>query len=406
MLANIDKLLKSKTETNKIIKKANLPANTNYILSASLSLEYEELSAGYLEILSDGYGFLRDTNRGKDIYISASQIKKFRLKNSDYILGEVKVITKDKSSAMNKIVLVNDQTMDKWLKRVSFDDLMPHYPDKKLSLGNSISARIIDIIAPIGLGQRGLIVASPKSGKTILLSEIANGIIENNKDVEVWLLLIDERPEEVTDMKMNVKANRVFSSTFDEDPQHHAKVTERVLEQAKTEVEIGKNIIILMDNITRLARAYNLIVPSSGKIISGGLDPYAFVMPKKFFGAARNIKNGGSLTILATALYDTGSKMDDVVYEEFKGTGNLEIHLDRSIAEMRIFPAINIKKSGTRREESFFAKDEMDAIHSMRRYLGSFNEIEAIQKLISLIKENKSNDILLYKFLKNSVKKS
>ncbi|WP_068267980.1 transcription termination factor Rho [Caviibacter abscessus] len=352
---------------------------------------------GTLDVLPEGYGFLRNTSVDVDIYVSASQIKKFSLRNKDVICGEVRApIGSEKSYGLIKIIFINSDTIDKAQNRPYFDDLIPSYPNKRISLGEGeISSRIIDLIAPIGFGQRGLIVAPPKGGKTVLLTSLANDILKYNKDVDLWILLIDERPEEVTDIKENVKGAEVYSATFDEDPAEHLKVTEKVLEAAKLEVEKGKNIIILMDSLTRLARSYNVVLPSSGKIISGGLDPKSLYMPKKFLGAARNIRNGGSLTIIATALIETGSRMDEVIFEEFKGTGNMEIILDRTLQQLRLFPAIDISKSGTRREDLLYSKDELENIWTLRRKLMNCNEAEAIKYLIDLIKQYPSNQELL-----------
>jgi transcription termination factor Rho len=360
----------------------------------------EIIGYGKLEILPDGYGFLRESNLEKDIYISASQIKKFNLRTGDMVLGEIRTPTPDeKNYAMKKLILVNGNTLEAAKSRVQFDDLIPYYPTERAKLEtdekDNIVGRFIDLIAPIGLGQRGLIVAPPKAGKTMLISQIANSIIKNRKDIEVWILLIDERPEEVTDIKENVTNAEVFASTFDENPENHIKVTEKILEEARRKVENGKDVFILMDSITRLARAYNIVMPSSGKLISGGIDPIALYHPKKFFGSARNIKNGGSLTIIATALIDTGSRMDEVIYEEFKGTGNMDIHLDRNLAELRIYPAIDIKKSGTRKEELLFTDEELKLIWGIRRYLGKYDNAEAAKRLIDTIKNTNSNRELL-----------
>lgn len=388
-------------EKYKIDKKISDRDIFSAILQFDRAKEKKIVGHGELEILSEGYGFLRNSSVTNDIYISASQVKKLGLRRGDFVVSEIrKPLSSEKNYAILNVLLVNNEVVDKSKKRESFDNLEPHYPDKQLVLGKkSISCRFIDLISPIGRGQRALVVAPPKAGKTTLISEMANGIIDNNKDVEVWILLVDERPEEVTDIKANVKKAKVFYSTFDEDPKNHIKVTEMVLEKAKREVEYKKHIVILMDNITRLARSYNMVIPSSGKIISGGLDPYAFVMPKRFFGAARNIKKGGSLTIVATALVDTGSRMDDIIYEEFKGTGNSEVTLDRSLSELRIFPAINVKKSGTRREELFFKKGDLEIIWNLRRYLASnFKDIDATKKLIKLITETTNNKEILNKF--------
>ena len=364
------------------------------------------LGSGKLDIISDGYGFLRQSTVGPDIYLSASQIRKFSLRSEDIVLGEVREpIAAEKNYAIIKVLLINGDSPEKSKERPFFDDLTPSYPDKKINLSTaSLSSRIIDLIAPIGKGQRGLIVAPPKAGKTILLSTLANDIINNNPDIELWILLIDERPEEVTDIKENVKDAEVFAATFDEDPSVHIAVTEAVLEKAKREVEKGKDIVILMDSLTRLARSYNIVVPSSGKMISGGIDPKALYYPKRFLGAARNIKNGGSLTIIASALIETGSKMDDVIFEEFKGTGNMEIILDRSLSELRIFPAIDVSKSGTRKEEILMSEEELKIVWNLRRYLNNFNEAEAIKKLIDLIKKTSSNEELLVMLSKDSGK--
>ncbi|MGL4391973.1 MAG: transcription termination factor Rho [Fusobacteriaceae bacterium] len=357
------------------------------------------LGWGSLDILPDGYGFLRNSNVQKDIYVSASQVKRFKLRSEDMVLGEVREpVGDEKNFALRKVFLVNGDTLDKAESRVPFDELKPAYPTEQLILEtdkNNIAGRIIDIIAPIGKGQRGLIVAPPKAGKTMLIINLANSIIENNKDVEVWVLLIDERPEEVTDIRENVSGAQVFSSTFDEDPKNHIKVTEMILERAKRKIENGEHIVILMDSLTRLARAYNIVIPSSGKLISGGIDPSALYYPKKFFGSARNIRGGGSLTIIATALVDTGSKMDDVIYEEFKGTGNLDIQLDRTLAELRLYPAIDLQKSGTRKEELLIEKKRLETIWVMRRYLAQQDKVNAIKKLIERIQETQTNNELL-----------
>ena len=354
-------------------------------------------AVGTLDILPEGYGFLRNTSVEVDVYVSASQIKKFSLRPNDKICGEVRApIGSEKSYGLIKIMFINSDTIDKAQNRPYFDDLIPAYPNKRIMLGEGeISSRIIDLIAPIGFGQRGLIVAPPKGGKTMLLTALANDILKYNNDVSLWILLIDERPEEVTDIKENVKGAEVYSATFDEDPAEHLKVTEKVLEAAKLEVEKGKNIIILMDSLTRLARSYNVVLPSSGKIISGGIDPKALYMPKKFLGAARNIREGGSLTIIATALIETGSRMDEVIFEEFKGTGNMEIILDRTLQQLRLFPAIDISKSGTRREDLLYSKKELENIWTLRRKLISCNEAEAIKYLLDLLKKYPNNEELL-----------
>lgn len=358
---------------------------------------------GELDVLGDGYGFLRQSSVENDIYVSSSQIRKLGLRTGDRIIGELREPAgEEKNHALLKVLLINFKTVGEALSRSKFDELEPSYPDKQIILENdkftSYACRIIDIIAPIGKGQRALIVAPPKAGKTTLIIELANSMIANNKNIEVWLLLIDERPEEVTDIKANVKDAKVFASTFDEDPHNHIKVTEMVLEKAKRAVEEKRDIVILMDSLTRLARSYNIVLPSSGKLISGGLDPNSFYMPKRFFGAARNIKKGGSLTIIATALVDTGSKMDEVIYEEFKGTGNMEIHLDRELSDLRIFPAIDVKRSGTRKEELLLDKETLNSAWSIRRFLNSFSNLEAAKRLIDSIKLTKDNKELFKRF--------
>lgn len=357
------------------------------------------LGWGNLNVMADGYGFLRDTNVGKDVYVSATQVKRFKLRNEDSVIGEVREpVGTEKNYGLRKVLLVNGSTTTKAEARVPFDELKPAYPTEQLKLetdSKNVSGRIIDLIAPIGKGQRGLIVAPPKAGKTVLISDLANSIIENNKNVEVWILLIDERPEEVTDIKESVKGAQVFASTFDEDPRNHIKITEMILDRAKRKLEDGEHVVILMDSLTRLARAYNIVIPSSGKLISGGIDPSALYYPKKFFGAARNIRDGGSLTIIATALIDTGSKMDDVIFEEFKGTGNLEIQLDRTLAELRIYPAIDIQKSGTRKEELLIPKNKLEKIWAIRRHMAQLDKVNATKKLIDKIVETKNNEELL-----------
>lgn len=355
---------------------------------------------GTLEILADGYGFLRNTSEGKDIYVSASQIKRFKLRTDDKIVGEVRETTGEdnRSCGIKRVLLVNNGTVEAAEARIPFEELVPAYPTERFVLEtkkDNISGRIIDLIAPIGRGQRALIIAPPKAGKTMLISSIANSLLENEKDVEVWILLIDERPEEVTDIKENVVGAKVFASTFDEDPRNHIKVTETILEKAKRKVENGEDVVILMDSLTRLARAYNIVIPSSGKLISGGIDPTALYYPKNFFGTARNIRRGGSLTIIATVLVDTGSKMDDIIYEEFKSTGNCDIHLDRNLAELRIFPAIDIQRSGTRKEELLIPKRKLESIWSIRRYLAQFDKATASKQFIDTIKSTESNDKLL-----------
>jgi transcription termination factor Rho len=357
---------------------------------------------GVLEILPDGFGFLRSADGSylagpDDLYISPNQIRRFGLRKGDTIQGKIRP-PKDgeRYFALLKVETINYEHPDVARKKIAFENLTPLHPDERLimEVGNGssedIAPRIIDIAAPFGKGQRGLIVAPPKSGKTVILQQMAQSIAENYPDAHLIVLLIDERPEEVTEMQRTVKGE-VISSTFDEPATRHVQVAEMVIEKAKRLVEHKKNVIILLDSITRLARAYNTVVPSSGKILTGGVDANALHRPKRFFGAARNIEEGGSLTIIATALVETGSKMDEVIFEEFKGTGNMELHLSRSIAERRIFPAINITKSGTRKEELLTTQEELKNIWILRRFLQTLNEVEAIETLIDQMKLSKTN---------------
>lgn len=359
------------------------------------------IDEGVLEIMPDGYGFLRLDNYlpgPRDIYISPSQIRRFNLRTGDLIKGNIR-IPKDseKFSALLYVKSVNGDNPNNVYRRPNFEELTPIYPDSKFKLestSKNLSPRLIDLIAPIGKGQRGMIVAPPKAGKTMLLKQIANAALQNNPDAHLIVLLIDERPEEVTDMKRSIKGDNVdvVYSTFDEQPEHHKRVAEMVLERAKRLVEQGKDLIILLDSITRMSRAYNLTIPPSGRTLSGGLDPAALYMPKKFFGAARNIEEGGSLTILATALIDTGSKMDDVIFEEFKGTGNMELVLDRRLSEKRIFPAIDILRSGTRHDEKLLSQNEMDAVLTIKKICGNASIIEFSEKILDMISKTESND--------------
>ncbi len=364
--------------------------------------EEDEIIEGILEVLPDGYGFLRGENylsTTKDVYISPIQIRRFRLETGDLIKGISRCKDGEKFPSLIFVGEVNGEHPEKALKRKRFDDLTPIYPNERLYLETAqenIATRMIDIISPIGKGQRGLIVAQPKAGKTTLLKEIANSISKNNPECELIMLLIDERPEEVTDMKRSIEGQVIYS-TFDELPEHHAKVAEMVIERAKRLVEQGKDVVILLDSITRLARAYNLVVPASGRTLSGGIDPASLHKPKKFFGAARNIEDGGSLTILATALTETGSRMDDVIFEEFKGTGNMEVLLDRSLAEKRIFPAIDINKSNTRREDLLLTKKEQEAAYLIRKAFNNVANYEATEQIIKLIKGTKNNKEFLEK---------
>ena len=372
--------------------------------------EDDDIVEGILEVLPDGYGFLRGENylsTPKDVYISPIQIKRFRLNTGDKVKGIARFPKEgEKFPALIFVGDVNGDSPDVAMKRKSFDDLIPIHPEERLRLettSNEIAMRMIDLISPIGKGQRGMIVAPPKVGKTTLLKKIANSITTNNPEIELIVLLIDERPEEVTDMKRSIKGDVIYS-TFDELPEHHAKVAEMVIERAKRLVEHGKDVVILLDSITRLARAYNLVVPASGKTLSGGLDPTALYKPKRFFGAARNIENGGSLTILATALIETGSRMDDIIFEEFKGTGNMEVHLDRKLSEKRIFPAIDINKSGTRREEKLLTPKELETVFALRKALASMPVADVTEQLLSQMVISKNNDEFLDKmdyFLKN-----
>ncbi len=356
---------------------------------------------GVLEILPDGYGFLRPSKyspSSDDIYISASQIRRFDLRNGDVVSGQVRQPKdNEKYFALLRIEAVNYQDPELAAQRPHFEDLTPLYPQKKLTLehnSNEISSRLIDLVAPVGKGQRGLIVAPPKAGKTILIKKVANGISKNFSDVKLMILLIDERPEEVTDMKRSVDAE-VISSTFDEPPENHINVSELVLDKAKRLVEQKQDVVILLDSITRLARASNVTTPPSGRTLSGGLDPTALHRPKRFFGAARNIEEGGSLTILATALVETGSRMDDMIYEEFKGTGNMELHLSRNLAQKRLFPAINVKPSGTRKEDLLLSKEELETMWKLRKETSNARPEEIIDSFIKQIKATESNQEML-----------
>lgn len=356
---------------------------------------------GVLEILPEGYGFLRPINylpSTEDIYISASQIRKFDLRTGDLVSGKCRTPKEnERYFGLLQVNAVNGRSPEQAAERLHFPALTPLYPQTKLVLEtspNHLSTRIMDVLAPVGLGQRGLIVAPPKAGKTLLLKEIANSISTNNPEIELFVLLIDERPEEVTDMQRSVKGE-VVASTFDELPENHIKVAELVLERALRLVEHKKDVVILLDSITRLARAYNLVIPPSGRTLSGGIDPAAFHRPKRFFGAAR-MEEGGSLTILATALIDTGSRMDDIIYEEFKGTGNMELHLDRKLAERRIFPAIDIRRSGTRREEVLLNKEELDTIWAIRKNMTESHDF--VEGFLKKLRNSKTNAEFLASF--------
>ena len=355
---------------------------------------------GILEIAESGFGFLRFDNfltSEKDIYVSPTQIRRFNLKTGDKIKGISRLPNEgEKFGALLYVLTVNGDEPGAAIRRPDFEDLTPIFPTERLTLEDNpkdLSMRLIDLIAPIGKGQRGLIVAPPKAGKTTLLKNIANSIEKKHPEIEMIVLLIDERPEEVTDMKRSlVNGGEVIYSTFDEQPEHHVKVAEMVLARAQRLAEHGKDVVILLDSITRLARAYNLTIPSSGRTLSGGLDPGALHKPKKFFGAARNIEEGGSITILATALVDTGSRMDDVIYEEFKGTGNMELHLDRKLSEKRIFPAMDLNRSGTRKEDLLMSQDEIEAIWAMRRELGNKPTQDVTETIIDNLAHTRTNE--------------
>ncbi len=370
----------------------------------------DQIIEGILEVLPDGYGFLRGENylsTPKDVYISPVQIRRFRLDKGDKIKGISRLPKEgEKFPALIYVGEVNGEAPEKAYRRKKFDDLIPVYPNERIRLETTpdeYAMRIIDLMSPIGKGQRGMIVAPPKVGKTTLLKKIANSITTNNPEIELIVLLIDERPEEVTDMRRSIKGDVIYS-TFDELPEHHVKVAEMVLERAKRLTEQNKDVVILLDSITRLARAYNLVIPSSGRTLSGGLDPSALHKPKKFFGAARNIENGGSLTILATALIETGSRMDDVIFEEFKGTGNMEVHLDKKLSEKRIFPAIDINKSGTRREELLLDPKELETVFALRKAMSTMSVADVTEELITQMMQTKTNVDFLERmsyFLKN-----
>jgi len=371
-------------------------------ITKALTKSDELLQAqGVLEIMQDGYGFLRPfayIPSHEDIYVSPSQIRKFELRTGDRVGGQVRS-PKDNERffALLKVENVNGFPPEDSVKRIHFDALTPIYPTERLNLetkSEELSTRIIDLISPIGKGQRGLIVSPPKAGKTILLQKIAQGISANHPEVELFILLVDERPEEVTDMQRNTQAE-VVASTFDEPPENHVKVTDMILERAKRLVEHKKDVVILMDSVTRLARAHNLVVPPSGRTLSGGIDPASLDKPKRFFGAARNLEEGGSLTIIATALIETGSRMDEVIFEEFKGRGNMELVLERKIAERRIFPAIDIKRSGTRREELLLSDEEFELNWNLRNAFSEYNPVETMQMISETMKKTKCNEDLL-----------
>jgi transcription termination factor Rho len=370
-------------------------------------IDESDTARGVLDVIENNFGFLRGDNYlsgPNDIYISPSQIRRFNLRTGDMVEGKVRTPKEgEKFKALLYVQSVNGENPERAVGRKRFETLTPIYPEQRLMLETSsldLSSRLMDIMSPIGKGQRGIIVAPPKAGKTTLLKKVANSIVKNHPEVKLIVLLIDERPEEVTDMQRSIKGEVIYS-TFDEEPDHHAKVAEMVLERAKRMVEQGQDVVILMDSLTRLSRAYNLTINPTGRTLSGGLDPGALINPKKFFGAARNIEEGGSLTILATALVDTGSRMDDMVFEEFKGTGNMEVHLDRKLQERRIFPAIDIYKSGTRREDLLLTQREQEVVFNIRKVMYNSNSAETItEKLIALMTKTKNNEEFMEMFTK------
>lgn len=388
-----------------------------YILKDDAEKGEEIKGEGTLEIVQNSYGFLRSQQSSylagsDDIYVSPGQIKKFKLRTGDTIVGAINTPKQsERYLSLNYIETVNGETLEEAQNKILFENLTPVFPDEKLIMENStkpaeseITTRLIDIVSPIGKGQRGLIVSPPKAGKTVLLKSIAKAIEQNNPECILIVLLIDERPEEVTDMQRSV-SGEVVASTFDEPQLRHVQVSEMIINKAKRLVEHKKDVVILLDSITRLARAYNTIAPSSGKVLTGGVDSNALEKPKRFFGAARNLEKSGSLTIIATSLVDTGSKMDEVIYEEFKGTGNMELHLERNISEKRIFPAINIRRSGTRREELLISKEEQQMMWIIRRFLATMDDAAAIEFLIKKIKETKTNSSFMELLKKNSLDK-
>ena len=405
----IEEIIKSLQGSNELEEKIDMQIENP---------ETDYIAEGILEVMPDGYGFLRSDNYlsgSKDIYVSQIQIKRFKLSTGDKLKGIARFTTdpQNKFPSLIYVETINDDRLEIALKRKSFDSLIPIYPTDRLRLENNetdYSTRLIDLVSPIGKGTRGMIVAQPKAGKTTILKQIANSILKNNPEVYLMVLLIDERPEEVTDIERSVDAEVIYS-TFDEAPEHHLKVSKMVLERAKRLVEQNRDVVILLDSITRLARANNLTVEPSGRTLSGGLDPACLQFPKKFFGAARNIENGGSLTILATSLIETGSKMDDIVFEEFKGTGNMELHLDRKLSERRIFPAIDIFKSGTRREDLLLDEEEMKCSTYMRKVMSktssnsTLTNADIAEKIFSILVKTKTNKEFIKVFLENIKKK-
>ncbi|MEM7108004.1 MAG: transcription termination factor Rho [Bacteroidota bacterium] len=390
---------KRREDSDRVRDRERPPKKENNVKDFDGVIENE----GVLEIMQDGYGFLRSSDYNylaspDDIYVSPSQIKLFGLKTGDTVQGQIRPPKEgEKYFALLRVGFVNGKTTEEIRDRVPFEYLTPLFPEEKISLSSkpdNYSARILDLFSPIGKGQRGMIVAQPKTGKTVLLKNVANAIAENHPECYLIILLIDERPEEVTDMARSVKAE-VISSTFDEQADRHVKVSSMVLEKSKRMVECGHDVVILLDSITRLARAYNTVVPSSGKILSGGVDANALHKPKRFFGAARNVENGGSLTIIATALIETGSKMDEVIFEEFKGTGNMELQLDRKLSNKRVYPAIDVPASGTRREDLLMTEEELQRVWILRKFMSDMNSIEAMEFLLSKMKGTRNNEEFL-----------
>lgn len=370
------------------------------ILQAQIEKTGNVFGAGVLEILPDGFGFLRSPDYSylpspDDIYVSPSQIRRFNLRTGDLVSGQIRPPKEgERYFALLKVEAINHESPEENISRSLFDNLTPYYPTERIKLEyntNDYSTRVMELITPIGMGQRGMIVAAPRTGKTMLLQSIAKGVKKNQKEIHLIILLIDERPEEVTDWKRQVSTAEIISSTFDEPPQRHCQVSEMVIERAKRLVECKRDVVILLDSITRLARAYNAVIPASGKVLSGGLDANALQKPKRFFGTARNIEDGGSLTIIATALVDTGSRMDDVIFEEFKGTGNMELHLDRKLVDKRIFPSIDINASGTRKEELLVDKDTLNKMWILRKVLNPLSTVESMEFLLGKLMGTKSN---------------
>ena len=402
MLAQDEKEKAASTEKKEEKKVVYTAANNqgSAVKEDTADLDSGQTADGILEVMADGYGFIRCENflpGENDIYVSPAQIRRFNLKTGDMVRGGIRVKNQgEKFAALLYVTSVNGYRPEEISRRPNFEDLTPIFPNERIHLdrpGASVAMRVVDLVSPVGKGQRGMIVSQPKAGKTTLLKEIANSITQNNPEMHLIILLIDERPEEVTDIKESVKGTNVevIHSTFDELPEHHKRVSEMVIERAKRLVEHKQDVIILLDSITRLARAYNLTVQPSGRTLSGGLDPAALHMPKRFFGAARNMREGGSLTVLATALVDTGSKMDDVVFEEFKGTGNMELVLDRKLSEKRIFPAIDIVKSGTRRDDLLLDAEEMEAMDIMRKAFNGMKADEAVENILNMFAHTKNN---------------